>query len=393
MVLQPAKRLVAATGAALLAAAGPALPTTLAVEIAPPPPSAAQAPIALLADLSSGQVLFARKADQRFLPASMTKAMTALVAFDLIAAGKLNEDTVFTVHPATAARWAGKGTTLSLRAGEQVSVRDLLLGTTTVSANDAAVALAEGALGSVAAWTAAMNARAAALGMSGSHFATPNGFPDHGATYVTANDLVRLAGALIDGHPTLYRRYFGHRAMRWRGGELTSHDPFAGILPGADGIKTGHSFEAGFNFLGAVDRAGRRLVLVIARAPTEPGRGAAARAMAEWGYGAWQSFAFLAPGTVLGAAQVQNGTRREVPLTVPRAYSLAVPRGAAGQPSGRIVYEGPLQAPIAQGQQVARLEVQLPGQPRHVLPLVAAEAVAVAGPFDRIANALLGLLS
>ena len=394
MVLQPVKWLVAAAGAALLAAAGPALPTALAAGlVAPPPPSAAQAPIALLADLSSGQVLFARKADQRLLPASMTKAMTALVAFDLIAAGKLNEDTVFTVHPATAARWAGKGTTLNLRAGEQVSVRDLLLGTTTVSANDAAVALAEGALGSVEAWTAAMNARAAALGMNGSHFATPNGFPDHGATYVTANDLVRLAGALINGHPELYRRYFGHRAMRWRGGELTSHDPFAGILPGADGIKTGHSFEAGFNFLGAVDRAGRRLVLVIARAPTEPGRTAAAKAMAEWGYGAWQSLAFLAPGTVVGSAQVQNGTRREVRLTVPRAYSLAIPLGAAGQPSGRIIYDGPLQAPIAKGQQVARLEIELIGQPRHALPLVAAEAVAVAGPFDRIANALLGLLS
>ncbi len=389
MGLQPAKWLVAGIGAALLAVPGTATPASQAT---PELPAVTQAPIALLADLSSGQVLFARKADQRFLPASMTKAMTALVAFDLIAAGKLNEDALFTVRPATAARWAGMGTTLNLRSGEQVSVRDLLLGTTTVSANDAAVALAEGALDSIEAWTAAMNARAAALGMTGSHFATPNGFPDHGATYVTANDLVRLAGALIDEHPELYRRYFGHRSMHWRGGELTSHDPFAGILPGADGIKTGHSFEAGFNFLGAVNRAGRRLVLVIGQAPTEPGRAAAARAMAEWGYGAWQSFGFLAPGTVLGAAQVQNGARREVRLTVPHAYSLTAPLGAAGQPTGRIVYDGPLQAPIAKGQQVARLEIELPGQPRHVLPLVAAEAVAVAGPFDRIANALLGLL-
>ncbi len=377
--------------AAALVMAGPAIPTTTTVDIAPPPPALAQAPIALLADLSSGQVLFARHADQRFLPASMTKAMTALVAFDLIAAGKLQEDAEFTVRPQTAARWAGKGTTLNLRAGEQVAVRDLLMGTTTVSANDAAVALAEGALGSTEAWAAAMNARAAALGMSGSHFATPNGYPDHGATYTTANDLVRLAGALIDGHPALYRRYFGHHSMRWRAGQYNSHDPFAGVLPGADGIKTGHSFEAGFNFLGAVDRQGRRLVLVIGQAPTEPGRAEAAKAMAEWGYGAWRSLAFLAPGYVVGAAQVQNGARREVQLTVPRAYSLALPGGAAGRVTGRIVYDGPLVAPISKGQQVARLEVDLAGQPRHSLPLVTASAVAVAGTFDRIGNALLEL--
>ena len=356
------------------------------------PPGAASAPIALLADLSSGQVLYARAADQRFLPASMTKAMTALIAFDLIAAGTLREDSLITVRPATAQRWAGKGTTLNLQGGEQVSVHDLLLGTTTVSANDAAVALAEGALGSVEAWTAAMNARAAALGMVGSHFATPNGFPDHGRTYVTANDLVRLAGALIDGHPALYRRYFGHPAMAWRGGMLRSHDPFAGMLAGADGIKTGHSFEAGFNFLGSVNRDGRRLVLVIGRAATEPGRAATAKALAEWGYGAWDSYTFLTPEFVVGAAKVQGGAARSVPLGIPRGFALSQPKGAAAQVSGRILYDGPLQAPLAKGQQVARLELHLAGQPVHTIPLVTTHAVAAAGPIDRIVNGLLGLL-
>ena len=322
----------------------------------------------------------------------MTKAMTALIAFDLIAAGTLREDTLITVKPATAQRWAGKGTTLNLRGGEQVTVRDLLLGTTTVSANDAAVALADGALGSVEAWTAAMNTRAETLGMIGSHFATPNGFPDHGQTYVTANDLVRLAGALIDGHPALYRRYFGRPVMAWRGATLRSHDPFAGMLAGADGIKTGHSYEAGFNFLGSVKRGGRRLVLVIGRAPTEPGRAAAAKALAEWGYTAWDSRAFLVPGFVVGAAKVQGGAARSVPLGVPRGFALSSPKGAAAQISGRILYDGPLQAPLAKGQQVARLELHLAGQPVHTIPLVTTSAVAAAGPIDRIVNGLLGLL-
>ncbi|MFM5923123.1 MAG: D-alanyl-D-alanine carboxypeptidase family protein [Novosphingobium sp.] len=358
-------------------------------DYAPPPP--AQAPIALLVDLSAGRTLFARDADRRILPASMTKAMSALVAFDLIAAGRLHEDAIITVRPETAARWAGKGTTLNLRPGEQVSVRELLQGLNTVSANDAAVALAEGALGSTDAWVAAMNDRARQLGMTGSHFANPNGFPDRGATYVTARDMVVLAEALIVQHPELYRRYIGKQAMEWRGARLVSHDPFAGVLPGADGIKTGHTFEAGFNFLGAARRDGRRLVLVIGRSPTEPGRAAAARNLAEWGYWAWDSRPFLTPQSIVGAARVQDGDAREVPLTVARPYAFVFPRGQDPQPTGRIVYIGPIRAPITKGQPVARLEIAQPGQEPYSVPLVAARAVDKAGPIDRLTNGLLGL--
>lgn len=348
------------------------------------------AKVALLVDLSAGQTLYARDAEQRFLPASMTKAMTALVAFDLLAAGKLREDTVIAVRPETAARWAGKGTTLSLRPGEQVRVGDLLRGVTTVSANDAAVALAEGAMGSTAAWCAAMNARARQLGMSGSHFATPSGYPDGGRTYVTARDLIRLADALIRQHPQLYRRYFGHPSMDWRGQRLASHDPFAGTFPGADGIKTGHTFEAGFNFLGAAERGGRRLVLVVAGAQTESGRANAARALAEWGFREWQSRPLGAAGQVIGAVRVQGGDLRRLPVALERNFTLAVPRGTRPAVATRIVYNGPLRAPLAKGAQVAGLEVRIAGQPAHYLPLVAAQAVGAAGPIDRLVNGLLG---
>ena len=349
------------------------------------------APIALLADISSGQILFARAADKRMLPASMTKAMTALVAFDLIKQGKLDEDAVVTVRPEVAARWAGKGTSLNLKPGEQVRVGDLLMGTTTVSANDASVALAEAALGSSETFIETMNAYAQALGMSGSRFASVNGLPDGGKTYVTANDMIRLATALVAEHPALYRKYFGHKFMIWRGGRYTSHDPFAGVLPGADGIKTGHTREAGFNFLGAVERDGRRLVVVIGGSPSEAARADASRALAEWGYRAWESRAFLARGHVVGAARVQGGDAREVQLAVPRHFALALPRGQAAQISGRIVYQGPLRAPLAKGQQVARLELSIPGQPVHALPLVTSRAVGPAGAIDRVIGGLLGL--
>lgn len=231
------------------------------------PPPARMAPIALLVDLSAEQTLFSRNGEVPFLPASMTKAMTALIAFDLIKAGKLREDARYTVRASTAARLSGKGTTLSLRPGERIRVSDLLDGVITASANDAAAVLAEGALGSQAAWHAAMNARARALGMKGSHFASANGLPDDGRTRVAARDMILLGQALIAEHPELYRRYFGRRDMVWKGQRLSSRNPLAGHVLGGDGIKTGHTREAGYTFLGAVERKGRDCCWWLPRPP------------------------------------------------------------------------------------------------------------------------------
>jgi serine-type D-Ala-D-Ala carboxypeptidase (penicillin-binding protein 5/6) len=376
----------------LLTLATTAIPLSATSPVALPqcPGMSARAQYILLVDLSSGRTLCERGSDIPFLPASMTKAMTTLVAFDLIKAGRLKEETVVEVRPETAARWAGKGTTLNLKPREKVTVADLLRGTATVSANDASVALAEAALGNAEAFVTAMNARAKALGMSRSRFGTPSGFPDRGITVMSARDLVRLGQALINDHPELYRRYVGKKSMVWHGQTLTSHDPFAGVLPGADGIKTGHTFEAGFNFLGAVERGGRRLVLVVGGARTETDRANAARDLAEWGYAGWDSRAFLPAGAIVGTAQVQNGAARSVALVVPRAYSLAVQKDGVAKVSGRIHYDGPLQAPLAKGQRVARLTISTPGLPPYDVPLVTADAVGVAGPIDRIVNGLLG---
>ena len=361
--------------------------------MAPVPALVARVPVVLLADLDAGQILYSREATRRFLPASMTKAMSALVAFDLIASGKLREDRRFTVDEASARQWSGKGTSLFLAAGDEITVTDLVRGMTTVSANDASVVLAKGALGSTEAWTAQMNARAKRLGMNDSHFATPNGWPDRGATYVSATDLVRLADALIYRHPALYRRYFGHSAMDWNGRTLTNHDPFVGVVPGADGIKTGHTFEAGFNFLGTAERGGRRLVMVIAGAQNADLRAKASRDLLEWGYSAWDSRILAGEGTRIGSARVQGGNARTVALLAPRRFTVAVPKGSNPAITARIVYHGPLRAPIPKGAVVAELEVQIAGQPRNRLPLAAATSIGTAGPLDRLINGLAGLVS
>lgn len=366
----------------------------LAAQTAAPEAELSRVPVVLLVDSGSGQTLYARRETLRFVPASVTKVMTAWVAFELMAGGRLAPGRIVDVRPETAREWAGKGTRMDLAAGEQVRVEDLLRGVTTASANDASVVLAEGLAGSVPAWTAMMNAQARRLGMRDSHFHTPNGWPDEGQTWVSARDLVTLGDAMVTRHPVLYRRYFGQPALLWNGRRRENHDPITGVLPGADGIKTGYTREAGFNFLGSAVRDGRRLFVVIAGAPTAEARAGASRALLEWGFAAWRARPLYAPGSIVGKARVQGGAARSVPLRVERAVSAAVPAGQPGKPvSVRIVYQGPLVAPVARGTKVAELEIVVDGTGAGRIPLVAAADVAKAGPLDRLLNGVMGLVS
>ena len=171
--------------------------------IVPAVPNADDAPIALLVDVSSGQTLFVREEDRRFMPASMTKVMTTFLAFERMGQGKLFAQQVTAMRPETFKLWHGVGSTMYLANNAPVTIDALLHGVTTVSANDGAVVLGEAALGSVAAWVAEMNRTARAIGMRDSHYGTPNGWMDEGHTWVTARDLATLATAMITRHPGL----------------------------------------------------------------------------------------------------------------------------------------------------------------------------------------------
>jgi D-alanyl-D-alanine carboxypeptidase (penicillin-binding protein 5/6) len=350
----------------------------------------AQIPVAMLYDMSSGQTLYARNPDLRFVPASVTKVMTAYTAFGLMAQGKLNPQQDFTIDEATARQWRGQGTSLYLDGGSQVPVDLLLRGITTVSANDAAITLAQGYAGSVPAWAGLMNAQARALGMSNSHFGTPNGWPDGGATFVSARDLVSLGEALVERYPEQYHHYFGQKQLTWNGRTQFNKDPITGVVAGADGIKTGHTAEAGFNFLGSAERGGRRLMMVIAGAKSEEERASASRALLEWGFAAWTARPLFAKGAIVGQARVQEGDARQVQLRTSRTVSATLASGEAGPIALRILYRGPLRAPVAAGSEVAELEVRSGSGIGHV-PLFAAQAVGKAGVFDRLVNGLAGL--
>lgn len=391
------KSIVGAGLAALLLAAAPASSVPAAGK--PPAgsrnaaPVAPEIPVVLLVDLASGQTLFSRDPDRRFVPASVTKVMTAYTAFRLIEQAKLSPDTSVVVSQEVADLWSGEGSSMFLKAGDRLTVGELLLGVTTVSANDASVVLALTAAGSEAAWLDLMNTNAAELGMRDTHFGTPNGWPDEGRTYTSAHDLAVLAEAMTTRFPDLYKRYFGHRGLVYHDIAQDNHDPITGVVDGADGIKTGFTRESGYNFLGSAERGGRRLVMVIAGAPSASVRNQTARDLMRWGFDAFETRVILPGETRVGEARVQNGAQGSVTLETGGEVLASVPPGDAGAASLTVRYRGPIEAPIAKGQNVAFLRVAIPGQTPHDVPLVAAEAVPEANAFQRFVNGVFGLLT
>ena len=355
------------------------------------PPQAAAAPVALLVDLGSGRILYARDAERPFLPASVTKTMTAYVAFELMAQGKLRPEQTFTESAEAYRRWHTTGSRMFLEYGKPVSVDTLLQGIMTVSANDGCVVLAEGAAGSVANWVALMNDTAQHLGMTQSHFGTPNGYMDHGNTYVSARDLVNLADAMITRYPAYYHRYVGHPGMTWNGITQRNHDPTLGIVPGADGIKTGYTGEAHYNFLGSAERNGRRLVMVLAGVPRPNERAKAARALMEWGFSQWDTQPLLAAGERAGTVDVDGGEVASLSLVAPRAYYASVPHGSRRPVEMHVITHGPVTAPVARGAELATLEVRVAGEAPIRLPLVAGSAVPQGGFLARLRASLKSL--
>lgn len=358
-----------------------------------PPVPVEDAPIAMLVDISSGQVLHARNETRRFVPASVTKTMTAFVAFEQLEEGKIAPNTRLLMSDEAFEEWNGEGSTMYLETDTPVTIDQLLTGILTVSANDGSIVLAEGTAGSVEGWTDLMNEKARELEMTGSHFGTPNGFPDEGHTFTTAQDLVKLARAIVRRHPERFARYFGNKTFKWNDIEQYNHDPMIGRVDGADGFKTGYTREAGFNFLGTAQRRGQRLVLVLAGVERGNLRDRMARDYIEWGFSAFDRERLYENGAEVGTARVQGGSARSVALVTDRTVFANVPKGRNAQLSATIQYDGPIRAPIMAGERIGTLEVTVPGMEPARLPLLAKEDVAEAGFFGRIVNGIAGWFS
>lgn len=357
------------------------------------PPFDTPAKVAYMVDLSSGATLYAKNADARIPPASMAKMMTAHLAFKLIREGKLKLDQVCSVRPETWQRWHGPaaGSTMFLSAGEQVPVADLLYGVVVLSGNDSSVVLAECIAGTEPAFAAQMNQEAKRLGMSNSNFGNSNGWPDEGVTYTTARDLAILARATIEATPELYKKFYTRTEYTW-GRTLGSNkpitqgnrNPLLGRIAGADGLKTGHTEEAGYGFTGSASQNGRRLIMVVAGLESFNQRIDESVKFMNWGFRAWQSQPLFAKGRKIADARVQLGDSSTVGLVAPRDLAVTLPGGTAGAIKVKVVYEGPIKAPIAAGQHIANLVVSTPDTPPQTMALVADKAVGEAGFLGRI---------
>jgi len=376
--------LIATAASVLLATAAPATA----------PQFDTPAKYAYLVDVSSGATLYAKNADARMPPASMAKMMTTDVAFELIDKNQLALTKMCTVRPETWQKWHGPaaGSTMFLSANEQVSVENLLHGIVTLSGNDASVVLAECIAGTEQAFTDQMNAQAKKIGLTNSHFGTANGWPDNGVTYVSARDLATLARSEIETHYALYKKFYSQPSFTWgktmgAGADITqaNRNPILGKVPGADGLKTGHTDEAGYGFTGSADQSGRRLIEVVAGLPSWNARVEESTRLIQWGFQAWTAKPLFKKDAKVGTAKVQMGSSSEVSLVAPRDLAVTVPAGLASGATGmKIRYQGPVAAPIKKGDHVADLVITTPDTGEQVVPLVAGEDVGQAGFFGRI---------
>lgn len=350
-----------------------------------------QAPIAYMVDMSSGAVLFDKQSNRPIPPASMAKMMTAYVVFDMIKQRKIRLDKQYTVTPEIWKAWNNQGSTMFLKSGEVVTVENLLHGTVTLSGNDASITLATGISGSQAAFVKEMNLTAKRLGMKSSRFGTANGWPDEGRTITTARDLSILARRTMTDFPDLYAKFYGKKEFKWGGVTQPDRNPILGKVAGADGLKTGHTEEAGYCFTGTALQNGRRLLMVVAGLDSSNGRITESTNFMNWGFSAWTSKPIFKKGAQIGTIRVQLGTERHLKLIAAQNMSVTLPADKAQGYKLYVRYKSPIKAPIGKGDVVADLVVKMADGSEQITPLTAPKTVEMAGFFGRVWNGFMSL--
>jgi D-alanyl-D-alanine carboxypeptidase (penicillin-binding protein 5/6) len=333
------------------------------------------APHSILIDSASSSVLFEKDADALVVPASTVKIMTAEMVFHEIALGHLKLDDQFVVSE-TAWRYGGapaRGSAMFAAPNSQIRVEDLIRGLVIDSGNDAAIALAEGLAGSEGAFATLMTKRARELGLEHSTFtnAWGRGDPDQ---KVSPREMAALANHVILTYPDLYK-YFGEKEFTWNKIKQTNRNPLLTMDLGADGLKTGNIDESGYGIVASAVQNGQRLILALYGAPTAKERVEEARKVLLWGFRSFDSKTIFQAGETIGNAKVYGGNASEVPLVADKEVRILVPRTATGKFTGRIVYTGPLVAPVEAGQEVARLKIFREKELILDLPLKTAAAV------------------
>lgn len=337
----------------------------------------------VLMDAATGQVLVEHNAHEALPPASLTKLMTAYIATKEIRSGQIGEQDLVTVSEKA---WRTGGSRMFIEVGKQVSVDDLLHGIIIQSGNDASVAMAEYIAGSEEAFADMMNQQAAALQLSNTSFRNATGLPAEGH-YSSAFDMARLARAIIDEDPEHYAIY-AQKEFIWNDIRQQNRNLLLWRDSTVDGLKTGHTEEAGYCLVASAVRDDMRLISVIFGARDESSRAAETQKLLTYGFRFFESRTLYKKNTVLTSSQVWKGQQAQVEAGLAADLALVVPRGKADQITAEAVLDERIVAPVRAGQKLGSIEVRLEGELLHTADLVALGEVEQGGIFKRIWDSL-----
>ncbi len=337
-------------------------------------------------DQTTGTVLMEKNADEPLPPASMSKLMTIYLAFEAIADGRFSTDTMLPVSTHAA---SFGGSTMFLDTTDRVSVEDLLRGVIVLSGNDASVVLAEGLAGTEGAFAQMMTNRARALGMNNSTFMNASGWPARGHE-MSMRDLGILADRLISDFPTFYP-LFAEETYAFDGrapANTQNRNPLLSLGIGADGLKTGHTQEAGYGLVGSAKQGDRRVIFVITGLDSAAARADEAERLVNWAFRQFAQKDVAKTGTRIADVDVWMGETDSVGLTVAEDVSMLVPVTIQGGINAEAVFDGPIEAPVTAGQQLGELVIALDGLPETRVPLVAESDVMRGGFKVRMRTAM-----
>lgn len=334
---------------------------------------------AYVVDVQSGTVLFAKDAERPIPPASMSKLMTLNMLFEALKIGRITMDSKFSVSKK--AHLMG-GSKMFLREGERVAVSDLIQGIIVQSGNDACVVVAEGLEGSEAEFARKMTARAQKLGMKNSTFANATGWP-HPGQRMSAQDLVMLATRLQTEFPEYYS-YFAQDTFTWAKISQNNRNPLLKIGVGADGLKTGHTEEAGYGLVGSAVQGGRRVTFMITGMQSSADRASEGERVINWAFRNFIKKTVYEKDAVVGTADVWLGKKSTVELYSPTEIKALMPYDAVDDYKVTIRYTGPIEAPIAKNAQIATLVIHAKGMAATEYPLYAKSNVRKTGLFGRM---------
>lgn len=349
---------------------------------------------AILLDFNTNTILFEKNADERMPPASLAKMMTAHILFNELKKGTIKLTDTTTVSKDAWRKWnQRKGASMMwVSAGEKVSVEDLIRGIVIQSGNDACTVVAEMLAGSELHFADWMNDEAKKIGMTNTHYTNASGWPNPDE-YTTAHDLVKLAAYTIRQTPEYYH-FYSEKSFTYGksldGKPITqpNRNPLLFNTPGADGLKTGHTEQAGYGLAGSAIRDGRRLIEVMAGMHSVAERASEGQALMEWGFRNFKDYKLLTAGQKIENARVWLGDAPGVDLIAPKDLTVSMSRSARRNMKVTLEYNSPIPAPIAKGQQIATLKVQAPDYKTMDVPLIAGDNVGQLGFLGRVGAAL-----